>query len=216
MLSYSSWGKGDFHPNCSVTQLHMLDWILEKEVSKISTVTANQLYAVVIQTVYVKLNPIGRKLECNRSVNVSSSHLFNDWYVNFISDHSRTQWTSGFNSHLWKSEITYSMFPWFWCAELFSSEQINLISIFLFFLNLVLCCSYQNLCWSSGLFFFFPSLQTIQNSYLQNVIYPRGLQRTVMWKASQIFSLVSVFLLFFLVGKGNSLLCTSISKAPVS
>lgn len=74
-------------------------------------------------------------------------------------------------------------------------------SPFFFFLNLVLCCSYQNLCWSSGLFFFFRSLQTIQNSYLQNMIYPRGLQRTVMWKASQIFSLVSVFCCFFLWAK---------------
>lgn len=27
--------KGDFHPNCSVTRLHMLDWILEKEVSNL-------------------------------------------------------------------------------------------------------------------------------------------------------------------------------------
>lgn len=27
--------KGDFHPSCSVTQLHMLDWILEKEVSNL-------------------------------------------------------------------------------------------------------------------------------------------------------------------------------------
>uniref|UniRef100_A0A8B9EDT1 Uncharacterized protein n=1 Tax=Anser cygnoides TaxID=8845 RepID=A0A8B9EDT1_ANSCY len=33
---------------------------------------------------------IRRKLECNRSVNVSSSHLFRDRYVNFLSGHSRT------------------------------------------------------------------------------------------------------------------------------
>lgn len=36
MLSYSSWGKrGIFTPACSVTRLHMLDWILEKEGSKL-------------------------------------------------------------------------------------------------------------------------------------------------------------------------------------
>lgn len=27
--------KGHFHPSCSVTRLHMLDWILEKEVSNL-------------------------------------------------------------------------------------------------------------------------------------------------------------------------------------
>lgn len=102
MLSYSSWGKrGIFTP---VAQwLGCICWIeYWKKKSVIFTVTANQLYAVVIQTVDVKLNPIGRKLECNSSVNVSSSHLFSDRYVNFLSGHSRTLWTSGFNSHLWK------------------------------------------------------------------------------------------------------------------
>lgn len=102
MLSYSSWGKrGIFTP---IAQwLSCICWIeYWKKKSVISTVTANQLYAVVIQTVDVKLNPIRRKLECNRSVNVSSSHLFSDWYVNFLSGHSRTRWTSGYNSHLWK------------------------------------------------------------------------------------------------------------------
>lgn len=102
MLSYSSWGKrGIFTP---VAQwLGCICWIeyWEKK-SVISTVTANQLYAVVIQTVDVKLNPIRRKLGCNRSVNVSSSHLVSDRCVNFLSGHSRTWWTSGFNSHLWK------------------------------------------------------------------------------------------------------------------
>lgn len=132
MLSYSSWGKrGIFTP---IAQwLSYICWIeYWKKKSVISTVTADQLYAVVIQTVDVKLNPIRRKLECTRSVNVSSSHLFSDRYVNFLSGHSRIWWTSGFNSHLWKSKITYSMFPWFWCAELFSSEQMNLISTFYF------------------------------------------------------------------------------------
>lgn len=195
MLSYSSWGKGDFHPNCSVTQLHMLDWILEKEVSKISTVTANQLYAVVIQTVYVKLNPIGRKLECNRSVNVSSSHLFNDWYVNFISDHSRTQWTSGFNSHLWKSEITYSMFPWFWCAELFSSEQINLISIFLFFFNLVLSVAIKTFAGVVG-FFFFP----LSSNYTELLLAKRDIsERTSTDCDVKGFSNIFFGLSFFVV-----------------
>uniref|UniRef100_A0A8C0ENG9 Uncharacterized protein n=1 Tax=Bubo bubo TaxID=30461 RepID=A0A8C0ENG9_BUBBB len=38
--------------------------------------------------------------ECLRQPRSYSSHLFRDWYVNFLSGHSRTRWTSGFNSHL--------------------------------------------------------------------------------------------------------------------
>jgi len=54
--------KGGFSPRCSVTRLHMLDWILEKKKSVIFLVTANQLYAVVVQTVDVKLNPSKEKV----------------------------------------------------------------------------------------------------------------------------------------------------------
>lgn len=40
----------------------------------------------------------------------------------------------------------------------------------------------------------------------------------MMWEAAQVFPLVSdyLFLVAFTVGKGNSLLCTSVPKAPVS
>lgn len=218
MLSYSSWGeRGIFTP---VAQwLGCICWIeYWKKKSVIFTVTANQLYAVVIQTVDVKLNPIGRKLECNRSVNVSSSHLFSDRYVNFLSGHSRTQWTSGFNSHLWKrSKIIYSMFPWFWCAELFSSEwNSDEFDLPLFFGYLVLGCSYQNLCWSSGVLFFSSLFKLYRTPTCKTWYNQEDFNGLWCERLLNIFFGLRFFLLIFLGGKGNSLLCTSISKAPVS
>lgn len=62
MLSYSSWGKrGIFTP---IAQwLSCICWIeYWKKKSVISLVTANQLYAVVVQTVDVKLNPSKEKV----------------------------------------------------------------------------------------------------------------------------------------------------------
>lgn len=167
MLSYSSWGKrGIFTP---IAQwLSCICWIeYWKKKSVTSTVTADQLYAVVIQTVDVKLNPIRRKLECTRSVNVSSSHLFSDRYVNFLSGHSRIWWTSGFNSTCEKEQnYLQHVSLVLMCRIIFLwTDEFDLH--FLFYL--VLGCSYQNL-WSCGVLFFSFSLQTIQNSYLQNMI----------------------------------------------
>lgn len=153
MLSYSSWGKkGIFTP---IAQwLSCICWIeYWKKKSVISTVTADQLYAVVIQTVDVKLSPIRRKLERNRSVNVSSSHLFSGRYVNFLSGHSRIWWASGFNSHLWKRAKLFT--ACFLGSDVQNYFPLNrwIWSPFLFW-YLVLGCSYQNLCWSCGVLFF--------------------------------------------------------------
>lgn len=214
MLSYSSWGKrGIYTP---IAQwLSCICWIeYWKKKLVISTVTADQLYAVVIQTVDVKLNPIRRKLECNRSVNVNSSHLFSDWYVNFLSGHSRIWWTSGFNSHLWKRTKLFT--ACFLGSDVQNYFPLNRwFDLLFFFFIWCWAVAIKTFAGAVGFCFFLSS------NYTELLLAEHGLAKRTSTDYdvkgfSNIFFGLRFFLLIFLVGRGNSLLCISISKAPAS